>query len=132
MAKYDFRQGLEKEKIIYKNKYWDWRSFLKYIGYLLFTWSIVVSFFALFQFAFIYHPSISVWVYGFCWLTFVLITITIIIINLIKHRREKNKRKREAQKIELIIEMQNKGPYILEDRDRLNAVNNYQPIISTT
>jgi hypothetical protein len=131
MAKFDFRQGLEQEKIVYKNENWDWRSFLKYIGYLLFTWAMVVAWFALFQFAFINHPVISVWVYGFCWLVFVLITASIIIANLIKHKREKNRRKREAEKVEAVIEMQNVEPLNEEERERSNALNNYQPIISS-
>jgi hypothetical protein len=125
MAKYDFREGLEKEKIIYVNTNWDWRSFLSYIGYLLFTWGLVIAWFSLFQFPFIYHPVISVWVYGFCWLTFVIITAAIIVTNLINHYNEKRRRKREAQKVETVVEMQNLVTNIMGDRERINTVNNY-------
>jgi hypothetical protein len=124
MAKYDFREGLEKEKIIYVNKFWDWRSFLSYIGYMLFTWGFVVGWFILFQYAFINHPLISVWVYGFCWLTFIIITVTILISNLVKHRNAKMRKKREAQRLETVLEMQNLASNNLEGEDRVGGIDN--------
>ena len=97
MTKYDFREGLEKEKLVFVNKSWDIVSKLKWVGYLLFTWSIVAVWFALFQFAFIYHPLTSVWIYGFVWLTFVLISAAIITGNLIRNYQKKLRKKREIE-----------------------------------
>ena len=78
----------------------------------------------LFQFAFIYHPLISVWVYGFCWLTFIIILVTFAITNLVKYYNAKKRKRLEAQRLDTVVEMQNLAPNNMEERDRVGRVGN--------
>lgn len=108
-VEYDFREGLDQEKLIYKNKSWDWRSFLGYIGYLLFTWTVMAAFFALFFYAYIYHPDTAFWVYIGVWLAFAVALLTVIITNLALHyKAKKDKKERRHMEEERKTELERK------------------------
>jgi predicted membrane protein len=92
---YDFREGMEKEKIVYKDTGVDCRSFMYYVGYLLFTWVYMAGWFALFLYAYIYHESIAFWVYIACWLAFTIFLIVILSWNLRYFHQLKKKKKQK-------------------------------------
>lgn len=98
---YDFREGLDQEKIVYKNTGWDCGAIFGYIGYLILTWIWACGFFALFQYAYINHEPVAFWVYVGIWLFFVTILLTVIIYNLCAYYNNKAQKKRMREEEEL-------------------------------
>jgi hypothetical protein len=101
MAKieYDFRQGLDRDHIIYKKTSYDWKFLVQYIFYLILTYAFIAGWFALFHFAYINNEKISFWVYIGFWLVWVSSIISIAVNNLRIHY--KNKRIRKMKEAEL-------------------------------
>ena len=87
---YDFREGLDQEKIVYKNESMNIKYGFYYIGYLLLTWIWACGWFALFQYSYINHEAIAFWVYIGCWLAFTLSLIGVITYNLMVYYNKKN------------------------------------------
>lgn len=100
MAKpiYDFREGLEKENIVYKKKKREPIHGLYYFLYLMATWAWTVGWFALFLYAYTNHEFIAFWVYIAFWLAFAISFIIIATLNIM----ESNKKKKEKIKQEEI------------------------------
>jgi hypothetical protein len=94
---YDFREGLDQEKIIYKKTGWDCLSFVYYLGYMLFTWAFAAGWFALFQYSYINHEPVAFWVYIACWLVFMIVLILILGRNLYKDYKLKSKKEHEHE-----------------------------------
>ncbi len=97
---FDFREGMDQEKIIYKNTGVDCRSYFYYFGYMLLSWIYAAGWFALFQYAYINHEPIAFWVYIACWLAFTIFLITYLGCNLCYHTRLKAEKKAKKHKIE--------------------------------
>jgi hypothetical protein len=100
---YDFREGLDQEKIVYKNTSWNLKHGFYYILYMLATWGWAAGWFALFQYAYINNEPIAFWVYIGCWLLFMVIMCSIIFTNLFRHYAAKERkrvfREEEAHKL---------------------------------
>ena len=92
---YDFREGLDKEKIIYRNTSCDWASFWKWIGTVLLVWIWMAAWFAIFQYAYINHAKTVFWTNTMIWLVFMFCFIARCIYVLIRHYSRKNKLKKE-------------------------------------
>lgn len=90
---YDFREGLEQDKIVYKNDRCDCKSCVYYTGYLLFTWGLAVGWFAIFQVAYIFHEPIAFWVYIGFWLAFIVSFLIVATVNLCRHYSARAKRR---------------------------------------
>jgi hypothetical protein len=95
---FDFREGLDKDHIVYKKKGFDCKHCIYYLMYLLFTWGYTVAFFALFQYAYTNHELVAFPIYIALWLLFIVALTTIAIINLVKYQR--NKVIKKAKKLE--------------------------------
>ena len=52
-GRFDFREGMLLEKVVYKDTSIDCASRFKYIGYLLLTWAWGVAWFSLFFYIYI-------------------------------------------------------------------------------
>jgi type VI protein secretion system component VasK len=98
---YDFREGLDQEKIVYKSSGWDWSAICGYGGYLILTWIWACGFFALFQYAYINHEPVAFWVYIGIWLAFVALLLTVIIYNLGTYYSNKALKKKLREEEEL-------------------------------
>jgi hypothetical protein len=94
---YDFREGLDKEKIIYNNTSFDCASFWKFVGFVLLSWGWMVGWFALFQFSYIFHPKTAFWVYVIVWLVVIVFFIAWVTYFLVAHYKKKNKARRVRQ-----------------------------------
>ncbi len=95
---YDFREGLDKDQIIYKKAGRDWNFCCKYILYLLATYLFTAAWYALFHYAYINHERTAFWVYIAFWLLWVLLIVSVAITNLCIHYR--NKRIKKAKELE--------------------------------
>jgi hypothetical protein len=94
---FDFREGLDKDHIVYRKKGFDFKHCMYYIGYLLFTWGYTVAFFALFQFAYTNHEEVAFPIYIALWLLFMIVLTTIAVINLVKAHRNKEIKRAKKQ-----------------------------------
>ena len=94
---YDFREGLDKEKIIYRNTSCDWASFFKWIGSVLLVWIWMAGWFAVFQYSYINHAKTAFWVYCIIWLTFMICLVSWLAFRVIRHYRRKSKLKKEKE-----------------------------------
>jgi type VI protein secretion system component VasK len=112
-VEYDFREGLDQEKIVYKKESFDCKSCFYYFLCLMVCWIYTAGWFALFHYAYINHEPIAFWVYIGCWLAFALSLLTIIIVNLSKHYHRKN-----LKKAELAREMERRR--IFEEEEKRN------------
>jgi hypothetical protein len=102
---YDFREGLDQEKIVYKNTSMDCKAIFGYAGYLILTWIWAIGWFALFQYAYINHEPVAFWVYCGIWLAFVAALLSVITYNLVvyynkKDMKIKKRLEEEAKKAE--------------------------------
>lgn len=127
---YDFREGLDSEKIVYRNTSMDCKSVIYYILYLIFAWSWVVAFFALFHYAYIYHEPTAFWAYIGVWIAFCIFLGAIIVFNLIHHYKTKriNNEKRaikdaERKQIELNAKEAKERKQKERDRDAMQTNN---------
>ncbi len=62
-AKYDFREGMLLEKVVYKDESIDLKSRILYILCIIITWCWGCAWFALFFYAYIYHEQITFWIF---------------------------------------------------------------------
>jgi hypothetical protein len=90
---FDFREGLDKDHIVYKRSGFHWTHCVYYIGYLLFTWGITVAFFALFQFVYTNYEPVAFPIYIALWLAFVISIIIVAVMNLVNYKKTKHVRK---------------------------------------
>ncbi len=95
---YDFRDGLDKDHLIYKKKGNDCKFCCYYLLYLLATYINCALWYALFHYAYINHEPIAFWVYVGCWLFWVLTIVVVAIINLCIHHSHKKKLREEKQR----------------------------------
>ncbi len=95
---YDFREGLDRDHIIYKKSGYDWDFSWKYILYLIATYVYTAAWFALFHYAYITNEPTAFWTYIAFWLLWVILIVSIAVSNLIIHYR--NKRIRKAKEAE--------------------------------
>lgn len=103
---YDFREGLEPEKLIFKEETHRCREATYYSLYLLLCWSYACGWYALFHWAYINYEDITFWVLVGCWLAFVIIFIIIHIVNICIHKKKKAEKKRHE--LEKQMETDNK------------------------
>ena len=100
-AKFDFREGLEADKIIYKNTRTRWEHAFYYFLCIIFTWCYAWGFLWLNYYLYSnYEPTVK-WIFIGVWL-FVVLTIAIrgavILIGYYSKKREKQRLKdQEAQ-----------------------------------
>jgi hypothetical protein len=99
-VEYDFREGLEKEKIVYKNNRWNYDEFFLYLLVVLVAWSWAAGWFALFFYAYIYNEPIAFWVFIACWLAFVAALITVSVVNLCRHYAEKKRKEADKKRLQ--------------------------------
>jgi len=92
---YDFREGIDKEKIIYRNTSCDWASFFKWTGSVLLAYIWTCAWFALFNYAYINHAKTVFWTNTMIWIAFVIFFIARCVYVYIRHYNRKNKIKRE-------------------------------------
>jgi len=90
---YDFRDGLEPEKLIFKENTHKCKESTYWILYLLLDWIYACGWYALFHWAYINYEDISFWVLGISWIVFVLAFIINSIINLKINSNAKKERK---------------------------------------
>ena len=62
-AKYDFREGMLLEKVVYKDESIDLKSRILYFLCIIITWCWGCAWFALFFYAYIYHEQITFWIF---------------------------------------------------------------------
>jgi hypothetical protein len=86
---FDFREGLDKEHIVYKRKGFSWKFCVYYFAYLFFTWGYVVAFFALFIYAYTNNEPVAFPIYLSLWLAFVVAIIIVAIINMLNYKKVK-------------------------------------------
>lgn len=86
---YDFREGLEKDKIIYINDKRDWGGLFFYFCYILFAWSWAIANFSLWYYAYIYHEPTAFWIFVGIWLGFIVFLITVSLVNIHRYNRKK-------------------------------------------
>lgn len=92
---YDFREGLDKEKIVYRDTSCDCASFWKFVAFVLFSWSFMIGWFALFQYSYISHGRTAFWVYVIVWLVAVISFASWVTYYLIAYTNKKKKLKAE-------------------------------------
>jgi len=92
---YDFREGLEPEKLIFKENTHRCREFTYWLLYLLLCWTYACGWYALFHWAYINYEDITFWVLSMSWIVFVLIFIIVAIVNLRTNSQMRKKKKAE-------------------------------------
>jgi amino acid permease len=101
-TEFDFRLGIDQDKIVYKKDSFDWRNKVYFLIAVLVCWTFTAAWFALFQYANMNHYSTAFWIYIGVWLAFAIHLIIIITRNLGVHHMKKaekiRKRKQEEEK----------------------------------
>ena len=119
---YDFREGLDKEKIVYKNETWNVKYRFYYILYMLATWIFTAAWFGLFQYSYINHEATAFWVYIGCWLAFMVVLLGIISYNLCVYYSNKNRKliMRKNEEIKLLEKaIKDREEFKKKDHERL-------------
>lgn len=103
-GRFDFREGMLLEKVVYKDTSLDCASRFKYIAYLLLTWAWGVCWFSLFFYCYIFHERVTFWVFVGCWLVFAVTFIINSIITLQRAKARKIKKMHDRQEHQEIQE----------------------------
>lgn len=82
VPKYDFRDGILLEKVLYKDTSMNFGKNLLFILALVLTWCWGAAWFALFLYSYINYERTAFWVYIACWLAFAACVITFGVINI--------------------------------------------------
>lgn len=98
---YDFRDGLDHKKMVYKKKGGcSCCEFWGYLGYLLATWIWSAGWFALFFYAWITDREATFITFIVVWMVFMLVLIFgFVIPNLVRHYKKRSEKK-EKKRIE--------------------------------
>ena len=98
---FDFREGLDPEKAVYKDDSYDWVSVLKYIGFLLFAYCWGMGWFCLFFWLYGTYQRVTFWVFIGIFLAHIISIVIVGAINIQKNKTRKiNKRKAKEEKEE--------------------------------
>lgn len=94
--KYDFRDGILLEKVVYKDDSCNVGYVFLYLGCLLLTWIWGSGWFALFFYSYIFHEKVAFIVLIVIWCVFAIIVIVIGVLTILRSKNEK-KRKKELK-----------------------------------
>ena len=103
-GRFDFREGMLLEKVVYKDTSLDCASRFKYIGYLLLTWAWGVAWFSLFFYRYIFHERVAFWIFVGCWIVFALTFIINSIVTLQRAKSRKLKKQHDRKEHQEIQE----------------------------
>ena len=103
-GRFDFREGMLLEKVVYKDTSIDCASRFKYIGYLLLTWAWGVAWFSLFFYLYIFHERVAFWIFVGCWIAFALTFIINSIVTLQRAKSRKLKKQHDRKEHQEIQE----------------------------
>ena len=103
-GRFDFREGMLLEKVVYKDTSLDCASRFKYIGYLLLTWAWGVAWFSLFFYLYIFHERVAFWIFVGCWIAFALTFIINSIVTLQRAKSRKLKKQHDRKEHQEIQE----------------------------
>ena len=92
-AKYDFREGILIEKVVYKDESMDIKSRILYILCIIITWCLGCAWFALFFYAYIYHEQITFWIFIIAICIHALIIIIVGASTLIASKNKKKEKR---------------------------------------
>jgi amino acid permease len=95
---YDFREGLDLEKIVYKNDGINWKECIYYTLCIIGCWVYTAGWFALFHYAYINSEPTAFWIYVGIWLGFAIFLVIVIGYNLGAHYHRKAIKKIEQEK----------------------------------
>ena len=70
VGKFDFRDGMLLERVVYKDTSIDCLSRLKYFGYWLCAMAYGCAWFALFFWLYIFHERVAFWLFIAYWIVF--------------------------------------------------------------
>ena len=90
---YDFRDGLEREKLVFQENTHRCRDYSFWVLYLLFDWIYCCAWYALFHWAYINHEDYAFWIFAGTWVLFIIIFIANSIVNLQKNQNRKKHKK---------------------------------------
>lgn len=92
VGKFDFRDGMLLERVVYKDTSIDCLSRLKYFGYWLCAMAYGCAWFALFFWLYIFHERVAFWLFIACWIVFAIML----------HQSEMRKEMKQRKKEELL------------------------------
>ena len=95
--KYDFRDGILLEKVVYKDDSCNFGYILLYLVCLLLTWIWASGWFALFFYSYIFHERIAFIVFIVIWCIFAIIVIIIGFLTIQRSKNEKIRKKEEKE-----------------------------------
>ena len=90
---YDFREGLEREKLVFRENTHYCKEYTFWALYLLLDWTYACAWYALFHWFYINYEYIAFWTLAGIWIVFIIIFILNAIINLVKNKRNKKHKK---------------------------------------
>ena len=95
--KYDFREGILLEKVVYKDDSCNCGYVLLYLLCLLLTWMWGVAWFALFFYSYIFHEKVAFIVFIVIWGVFAITVAVIGFLTIKKSKNEKLRKKMEKE-----------------------------------
>lgn len=128
-GRFDFREGMLLEKVVYKDTSLDCASRFKYIGYLLLTWAWGVAWFSLFFYLYIFHERVAFWIFVGCWIAFAL---TFIINSIVTLQRAKSRKLKKLHDRKEHQEIQEKIDKAKQEHYQQKSKKNEQHIQLTT
>ena len=128
-GRFDFREGMLLEKVVYKDTSLDCASRFKYIGYLLLTWAWGVAWFSLFFYLYIFHERVAFWIFIGCWIAFAL---TFIINSIVTLQRAKSRKLKKLHDRKEHQEIQEKIDKAKQEHYQQKSKKNDQHIQLTT
>ena len=98
--RYDFRDGILLEKVVYKDDSCNFGYVLLYIACLLLTWIWGCGWFALFFYSYVFHENVAFIVFIVIWCIFAIIVIVIGFLTIQRSKNEKRRKREEKEERE--------------------------------
>ena len=121
--RYDFRDGILLEKVVYKDDSCNFGYVLLYIACLLLTWIWGCGWFALFFYSYVFHEKVAFIVFIVIWCIFAIIVIVIGFLTIQRSKNEKKRKREEKEERERQLKEINDAKRRRNDINRANNLN---------
>ena len=122
--KYDFRDGILLEKVVYKDDSCNCAYILLYLCCLLLTWIWGCGWFALFFYSYIFHQRTTFIVFIVIWGVFAIVIALIGFLTIQKSKNEKLRKKLAKEEREKQLKEINEAKKRRNDKGRYNIMEN--------
>ena len=129
--KWDFREGLLLQKVIYKDESCKFGEGIFFFGVIFLTWIWGLAWFSLFFWMYIYHRTVSFWIFIAVFLIHFILLFFIGTYNILYSKHKKKQKLLKKEENEILINQIEKSKKYQQHKNIINNSENNEEIINT-